>query len=259
MLGPAQRSARLSTHAGLVGLVAGILASSPSVAIGAPVDEPPASTASEAYAEARRYFEAQEYLAAAEALRRAFELDPNPDYLYQRGHALRLAGSCTGALEAFREVETLVESDVQRSEVGRWIAHCQRVVDELPPPSAQPDPMVAPPDRSVTPTAPAPPPRPRTDVAAGVTLGVGAGLSATGIGLLVGAAVLADRIVDLETEPAYDDRRARVQSLQIAGAVVLGVGAVAMVTASIRYTVLGVRRRRALALRVHAGGLGIRF
>lgn len=234
-------------------------AHAPSTTAGSSADEAP-------YQRARRHFADKEYLAAARALDEAYQLDPNADYLYQRGHALRLAGSCAAALPVFREVETLVQTEVQQEEVRRWIAHCERVVAEVaevPEVPEVPETSTVPPPEppSTSPVAqPIPSPTaPRNDVAAGATMGIGGALVLVGSGLLIGASVVANRDDAGESEPAYERRRDQVRSLEISGAVVVGIGVAAVVAASIRYGILQRRQRKSSAWRVGPGGLTGRF
>lgn len=199
------------------------------------------AAAEAAYAEASQHFEASAYLEAAEALERAYALDPQPDYLYQRGQALRMAGNCPAAVAVFEDVRADVDSDEARSEIDRWIEHCEKVLAAASPAAE----IEALPPGPPLPTAaqgdvPPPTPRivPRRDLAAGLTLGAGAAAVVVGAALLGSSASLAGRRPGDEAEPEFDRRVEQVRRREIAGAVVLSVGAVAVTAAVIRYGIL---------------------
>ena len=209
------------------------------------------------YVAAKQHFEAEEYLEAAKALERAYAHDPQLDYLYQRGHALRLAGHCEAALAVFAEVEQAVEGSAQREEIVTWIEHCRRVLDEgavgMPSPvdpvaldpSASPSaPFERPPDRPPEPLPPA-----RRDLAAGLTLGLGSAAVVAGSALLISSATMARGGGATENELDYEARVRRSDGLELSGALVLSAGAVAVAAAIVRYAVLH-RRRTRLVFRV---------
>lgn len=207
----------------------------------------PARARSE-YAAAKQHFEAEEYLEAAKALERAYAHDPQLDYLYQRGHALRLSGHCEAALAVFAEVEQAVEGSAQREEVVTWIEHCRRVLDEgavgSPPPV---DPVAPDPSASSSRPPERPPDRPppaRRDLAAGLTLGLGSAAVVAGSALLISSATAARRGGAAENELDYEARVRRSDALELSGALVLSAGAVAVVAAIVRYAVLHQRRAR---------------
>ena len=251
----------------------------PTASAGEQVDPPQRDedAARQAYERARTHFAAEEFLAAAEALREAYALDPQVDYLYQRGHALRLAGGCAGAIEVFERVEAQVQAEAQRAEVQRWIEHCRDVVraagaadddvgGDANAVDATVEPMPSDEDRLGddigSPPVDAPPPR--KDVLAGALLGVGSTVAVAGAGMVIGASVVAGRDVDRESEPDYERRAAQVRTLQVAGGVALGVGLAVVVGAVARYGILVARRRRAadragLSVGVDAGGVRLRF
>ena len=220
----------------------------------APAADHDPQAAREAQAEAGHRFDAGDYRGAAEALERAYALDPKLTYLFQRGQALRLDGDCEAALPVFEEVEQRATLTETRAAVAGWIEYCRerlaetsREDTEVEPPGTPPaEPEAGEPDE---------PPRPGRDVVAGVTLGVGSAATLTGVGLLIGSAVAAQREPG-EDELAYEQRVARSQRLEIAGAVVLAVGLATVVGAVARY---GVVRRRGRRLALAPSGLVLRF
>ncbi|MEM9461117.1 MAG: hypothetical protein AAGF11_43535 [Myxococcota bacterium] len=198
------------------------------------------------YEAAKQHFEAEEYLEAAKALERAYAHDPQLDYLYQRGHALRLAGNCEAALMVFGEVEHAVEGSAQREEVATWIERCRRVLDEgAVGSSPAADPVAPDPSPSDPPGRPPDRPSPvRRDLAAGLTLGLGSAAVVAGSALLISSATTARGGDATENELDYEARVRRSDALELSGAIVLSVGAVAVVAAVVRYAVLHRRRTR---------------
>lgn len=218
-----------------------------------PTSEHDPQAAAQAQAEAGRRFDAGDYRGAAEALERAYALDPQLTYLFQRGQALRLDGDCEAALPVFEEVERLATLTETRAAVAGWIEYCRERLEEAAPEDPVAEPAPPEPEPTDAPVEDVPPPR--RDLVAGITLGIGTAATLTGVGLLVGSAVTAQRRSG-EDELAYEDRVVRSRRLEVAGGVVLAVGLATVVGAIVRYVVV---RRRSNRVAVVPRGLAVRF
>jgi tetratricopeptide (TPR) repeat protein len=73
---------------------------------------PPNPRAADFAARATRLFESRQYLESAEELARAFSIDPQPLYLFNRGQALRLADKPQDALLSYQQF--LVQAPTHR-------------------------------------------------------------------------------------------------------------------------------------------------
>jgi tetratricopeptide (TPR) repeat protein len=215
--------------------------------------------ADEAYAQALAAYERGEMLEAAEGLARAYALDPRPIFHYQRGHALREAGSCRTAIEAFEAFIAVATTPEDRRDGQDWIDHCRRVL------AAEPEPEVAPapePEPEVAP-APEPEPEPRRVDRWGIAgVGVGAGLLVGGAALLGSSYAVAAGGSATPTETDYLARERRTAGLSISGIALMAVGGAALVAASIRLGVVAARRRGDGAtsrVAVAPGGVVVRF
>jgi tetratricopeptide (TPR) repeat protein len=214
--------------------------------------------ADRAYEEAQQAYQRGEMLVAAAALQRAYALDPRPMFLYQRGHALREAGSCRaaiGSFEAFAEVATAPED---RQAARDWIEHCRQVLATEPEPGPEPVVVLEPePEPSESP----PPPR-RPDRWGWAGVGVGAGLLVGGAAAFGASHAVAGAGPAAETEPAYLARERRASALAISGITLMAVGGAVLVAAGIRLGIVASRRRSTDgSSRVVAtvGGVALRF
>lgn len=230
-------------------------AAAPGGSEAAPARDPRA--ADEASAEAERAFERGEMLEAAEALERAYALDPRPMFLYRRGYVLREAGSCRAAIEAFEAFLAVTTIPEDRKVAQEWIDHCERVLAREPEPGAAPEPAPAP-----TPVADSPPPRVDRLGIAGV--GVGTGLVVLGGALLGSSYAVATGGSPTQTETEYLAREHRTTALSTAGITTMSIGGAVLVAAGIRLGLVASRRRErsresSARLGVTAGGVLVRF
>lgn len=213
--------------------------------------------ADEAYAQAEQAYARGEMLEAAEALRRAYALDPRPMFLYRRGHALREAGSCRAAIGSFEAFIAVTTAPEDRKVAQEWIDHCQRVLATEPEPEPEPELQ---PDPEPVPVAEPSPPRIDRWGLAGV--GVGSGLAVAGGALFGSSYAVANGGSATQTEPEYLARERRTAALSSSGIVMLSVGGAVLVAAGIRLAVVASRRRSentASRVGVAAGGVLVRF
>lgn len=195
-----------------------------------------------AYQEAEAAYQRGEWLEAAEALERAYALDPRPTFLYRRGHALREAGSCRAAIASFEAFLAVASNPEDRQEAQGWIDHCERVLASEPAPadeaSTEPEPEPQPSTEPGPATSP-----PRIDPWGVAGVGVGAGLVVLGGALLGASHAVASGGTATQTETEYLARERRAAALSISGIVSMSVGGAALLAGAIRLGVLASRRR----------------
>jgi hypothetical protein len=198
-------------------------------------------------------FECKHYSAAAEAFTDLYTSDPRAEFLFNAANARRLSGDCWTALALYKRfldlgpppdwVE-LAQHNVQRCQ--EQIAAGREQAARVGPPPPRVQPQDAPP-----PDPPQPPAKkewPR-DPAGGALVGVGAVLTAVGIGLVAGGAWKLERAEHALTDTEFGRRHRSGLALQRAGIPVLSVGVALAVAGAIRWGVLARRETRASAAR----------
>lgn len=147
------------------------------------------AAAAAAYREGQRHYAAGDYPVAAARFLDAYDVDPDPVYLFNAAQAFRFAEDCVQAANYYRRFLAAVVSapnlDRVRANLDEMDACVKRLAQPPPPPSppAVPEPAAAP-------TAPATPTLPppaidggrRLERRIGIALGV-AGLVAAGAGV----------------------------------------------------------------------------
>jgi tetratricopeptide (TPR) repeat protein len=210
----------------------------------------PASEATVLVEEGRAHWERDEFLEAADAFERAHALDPQPDYLFARAQALRLAGRCDDAIAVYlRFLETAPPED-EVIEAKLRMAECQQTIIAEPT-AEEPEGVVA------TAPPPIPPPRPtpevdrprvqelpRRDKAGGALVGTGSLVAAIGVGLVIGASQIAARADDATTERDYGNAFTRANRLSAIGISLASVGGALLLGGIVRYVVVAKQRRR---------------
>lgn len=213
-------------------------------------------------------YRAEDYAAAARIFEEGYTIEADPTFLYTWAQAERLAGQCAEAVQLYTQfIDTSPpEIQVQAAQDGK--ARCADQLaqqqDERDTDEDDEDDLdaladtVAPSSVSVSqsspsetlrsaPTDEAEPPIPwQRDVAGGVLVGLGAAGLGTGIGLLIGGAVLKERGPATYAETQTHEQR--VRSLSISGGVVMGVGATLLLVGVIRYGILARRERADLGV-----------
>jgi tetratricopeptide (TPR) repeat protein len=109
------------------------------------------------YERALSLYQRGQYAEAILPLRRAYELYPSPELLYDLAQAERLAGDCEGALASYRDFLATEPSEPLRSRASSKLDEMERCSEEsrsnaTPPSSSAPEAAVA------EPAAAAPPP-----------------------------------------------------------------------------------------------------
>jgi hypothetical protein len=215
----------------------------------------PAPEATAAYDEAVKAWEAKDWPAAADAFGRAFELDPRPELMWGRAQALRFAGDCAGAIEAYERFVALDPPEVDRESARNNIEKCtaELEADAAPEPAPEPPPPVVP----NAPPRDEPPPKRWYADPAGMTLFVGGlAVAAVGAGLVGSAHTTEARARDAATEQGYRGDISSAQARNAGGIACLAVGGALIVGATIRFIVVARRSRRSVAAR---GGFELRF
>jgi tetratricopeptide (TPR) repeat protein len=154
--------------------------------------------ATAAYQEGQRRYLAEDYLRAAEQFEAAYDLDPDPAYLFNIAQAYRFGKQCTKSIESYQRFLAVVAKPPNAEAVAGYIreqeacakAEAAPVIVQPPlvvTPAPEPDPIV--------PVAPVHPSRTRTYVA---------------VGMLAGGAVLAGAATyfAIDAERAESDREA---------------------------------------------------
>ncbi len=193
---------------------------------------------------------------ARDALARAYQLDPNPFFLFGRGRLAAEAEDCDEAVALMREFLERYPGADGSEDARSMIRACGETETpevqrepEPPPPAAappQPEPTDHPPTRSW-----------HRDPAAGVLVGSGAVGVAAGVGLYVGAVVERNGAEEAPTTDAYRDSVERARGLRTGGLILASVGGALVVGGIARYVIVA-RRGRSQA-RFGRGLLTLRF
>jgi hypothetical protein len=214
-------------------------------------------------------FDAGDYEAAQRDFQASYDKEPNPLSLWGLAQATNKVDGCHKSVKLYRQFSKMVDDGSPAYDVAlQAIAEC---ADKLaregddPPPAPEPTEGEGEDEDDDAPIDDVPPMRDREpaerpwhrDPLGGVLVGVGAAGLATGVGLLVGAAVEHNNPSD--TYDTFERQQERADRMTIAGAVVAGVGGALLVGGVIRWAVLGVRQRgRASAgPLLHPRGVGL--
>ncbi|MCC6997268.1 MAG: hypothetical protein IT370_21820 [Deltaproteobacteria bacterium] len=114
------------------------------------------AAAQQAYDEGTKYYSLRDFPRAIENYKKAYELSPNPAFLYNIGQAYRLSRGYDDALFFYKSFLRNAPDADNRAEVERRIAEMQLAVDQQNATAKPPNEVVAP-DGS-KPPAPEPPP-----------------------------------------------------------------------------------------------------
>ena len=196
--------------------------------------------------------------AASDALAEAYQLDPNPYFLFGRGRLTSEAGDCDEAVRLMREfLERYPDADGTEA-ARKEIEQCGATVEEPEPepePEPAPPPVVPPPEDP--PLQPVDAPRPwYRDPVGGALLGAGLVPLAVGAGLYAGARIEHGRRADAETTDAFRASMRRTRAFEISGITLMAVGGSLVVGSIIRYSVYAARHERP---REPRPALGFRF
>jgi tetratricopeptide (TPR) repeat protein len=242
--------------AGRLCLVAALVLAAPERARASPPEMRPEARA--LLEEGLRYYDLRDYKEAVKVLRRALEVERQPEIWYAMAQAQRMAGDCTGAIasyEAFLQTGPPAgPADAARQNIER----CRTELRVRPAAPIEPPP----------PTAPAPAPTRATDRPPWYADPIGDALCIGGLAALAGGLTLwkigRDDVEEANGARSYADYRRRAGGLdtaeteQAVGVVAMGVGGALIVAGIARYrwrpTARGDRATIAGAL-VPGGGL----
>lgn len=93
-------------------------------------------------------YQAREYLLAAERFQRAYDLDPDPAYLFNLAQAYRLGNACAKSAAAYRELLGIVTTGPNVEKVEQYIVQmdaCAKQQEPIAPTPPSAPPIEAPP------------------------------------------------------------------------------------------------------------------
>ncbi len=205
-------------------------------------------------------YDGGDFAAAMEAFERAYELDPQPVYLYPWAQAARNAGDCELSRELYqRFLDTGVQGDARKAAEQNMV-RCEPELVPSPTPVADPEPTSPPDAGDPTAAVDAPPPpgpeRENADALGVALLSTGAVATAAGIAVLgiSGARIAQQR--DAPDHDRFEELERSIDRLHIAGGVTLGVGAALLIGGAIRLGLVRRARRRPVAVTWSRTALG---
>ena len=219
---------------------------STSLVIAAPVSEEERERAFELADQAEQLRASGDLDGAREALAEAYQLDPNPYFLFGRGRLASEAGDCDEAIVLMREfLERYPDADGEQAARAE-IEECGGTVEETREPRQEAPPEAPPPvvPEDSEPVAPKPPPPWHRDPLGGALFGTGLATAAVGIGLYAGALAEQGRAPEATTTDEYRRSIERTRSFEISGITLMAVGGSLVAGAILRYSLVGAKRRR---------------
>jgi hypothetical protein len=235
-----------------------------------PDDGPKSKPARKLILEGQQAAEGGDYATAVEKYQASFELEANAVTLWGWAQATRQATGCRDAVPLFQRFSRMVEEGsaaydyareaivdcademVEEDETATTEAPTESETEEVsepPPPEVEPSTDDPPPDRKARPW--------HRDPLGGVLVGVGAATAAAGAGVLIAAQLQSGQ--GAPTYGMFAEKSDRIDTMRIAGGVVLGVGAALLIGGVVRWAILGAKQKRGTALRLHGPGLTARF
>lgn len=194
-------------------------------------------------------FKNGEFDAAIEEYRKGYAKEEDPVFLYAWAQAELRQEHCTPAVKLYKKYLETNPPEASAEAARSGILECADKLTDDDTPAPSTGPTTAPSEPAVeTDDAPVDEPKPprekrwsRDPLAASLT--------AVGIaGVGAGVGVLAAGIVEKNKAPAtygeFDTQQARARRMQIAGGVVLGVGAAVLVGGIVRFAILGSRAKK---------------
>ena len=139
-------------------------------------------------------YQAGDYQLAAERFELAYELDPDPAYLFNLAQAYRLGNACAKSAAAYRKLLGIVSSGPNVAKVQQYIEQMDACAKTQEPVTS---PVVQPP---VEPPPPSPPPPARVHEGSAGLRYAGIGVTALGVAGVVVGALSMRTVSDLESE-----------------------------------------------------------
>jgi tetratricopeptide (TPR) repeat protein len=208
-------------------------------------------------------FKSGDFEAAKDSFEAAYEIEPDPAFVFGVGQALNQMGDCRGAIRKYNQVKDSADAAPELRQLAEqaMLACAEKVANEEPDPaepSGDPegdttedgapvddlgeDPTELPPDTG---------PKPRKwykDPLGDSLVAVGLAGTGAGIGLLVAAQLEQNK--DSSTYADFDERLDKIKTFRIAGGVTLGIGGALLIGGVIRWVVLGLRPKNGSTARV---------
>jgi hypothetical protein len=234
-------------------------------------DGPKSKAARKLIIEGQQAAEGGDYATAVDMYRSSFELEANAVTLWGWAQATRQATGCSDAVPLYQRFTKMVDEGSPAYDVAREaIVECAtEMAEEEDAPAVEPipedgtlEPIDEPIDSEGDPPSDDPPPdrkqRPwHRDPLGGVLVGVGLGTIAAGAGVLIAA-----QVQNSQQAPTYGmfaEQSDQIETMRIAGGVVLGIGAALLIGGVVRWAVVGSKQKRRSALRFGPTGLAGRF
>jgi tetratricopeptide (TPR) repeat protein len=210
-------------------------------------------------------FKAGEFDAAIEEYKKGYEKQEDPVFLYAWAQAELRQEHCSAAVKLYRKYLETNPPEMSAEAARQGILECadKLAAEDTPPPATDPATDPANPDPAPIDDVPPTDDKPREkkwsrDPLAASLTAVGIAAVGAGIGVLVAGIV--EKKKGSDTYGEFDDRQARARNMQIAGGVVLGVGAALLVGGIVRFAILGSRakkQKRGVAAFYAPGGGGL--
>lgn len=183
-------------------------------------------------------FDAEDYERAAAELEYAYELNPEPIYLYPWAQAERLRGNCVKAIQLYDRFLATDPPDEEKEIVAHNRELCEPAI--LPPPAPEPPTTVEPPaDQHRR----RPGSSPFRDLSGGIMAGLGVAAAVTGGTLLGTARAKQNRYTDEESHAEADALKRSAEREHTAGAIMVGAGGGLLLGAIIRYSIVAAQHR----------------
>lgn len=199
---------------------------------------------------------------ASAALARAYAISKDRKHLFLQAKMERAAGRCSVAIALWESYLDTAPSQKLGDAASRNIEACREELAEAEPvaPVVVADPPPEDPPEVIEPEPAAPAPSPKPD-------GLAIGLVVSGaVGVAIGGALIGTayqvnaRAPMAGSDLAFEEERSKAQRREVAGAVVIGVGAALLLGGAIRFAILRSRRAKTQARLVPTGlGLTAKF
>jgi tetratricopeptide (TPR) repeat protein len=96
--------------------------------------------ATAAYTDGQRRYLAEDYEGAAKQFLVAFNLDPDPAYLFNVAQAYRFAKQCARSIKHYKQFLGIVRNPPNKADIAKYIADQEACAKAQPPPGPDPEP-----------------------------------------------------------------------------------------------------------------------
>ena len=213
----------------------------------------PASDEANALVEqALERFQAQDYDAAVALFQQAYELSPEPNYLFNIGRVYEEKGDIDGAVSYYEQFVqqpgVAIESRELAAERLRVLREVQAQLkaEQEPEPEPQPEPEPEPQPDPEPQTEPVDDKPPKMRIAGFALIGVGAAVLATGTGFAIGAVQRQNELDSLQGVDARDDVIDRGERNALIADIMFGAGGAVALTGII-LTAVSYRKKKGRA------------